>query len=123
MIGERERANLVLGLDDFSIFICTGIALRNLIGRFKHAQRANVRPAQTRDSKHETERTSLPISGNDMTSPYQEKARDQESEEALEQRLARVKARRRQRLALQSAEERQTRLSRRRVRLTGPTQC
>ena len=53
-----------------------------------------------------------------MTPPYQEKARDQESEEALEQRVARVKARRRQRLALESAEERQTHLSRRRVRLT-----
>ena len=52
LIGERERANLVY---DFSIYIyiyiyiyiCTGVALRNLIGRFKHAQRANVRPAQT----------------------------------------------------------------------------
>ena len=29
------------------IYICTGVALHNLIGRFKHAQRANVRPAQT----------------------------------------------------------------------------
>ena len=48
IIGERERANLVLGLDDFFyIYICTGVALRNLIGRFKHAQRANVRPAKT----------------------------------------------------------------------------
>ena len=53
-----------------------------------------------------------------MTPPYQEKVRGQESEGALEQWLVRVKARRRQRLALQSAEERQTRLSRRRVRLT-----
>ena len=50
-----------------------------------------------------------------MTTLYQEKARDQESEEALEQRLARVIARRRQHLALETAEER---LSRRRVRLT-----
>ena len=50
-----------------------------------------------------------------MTIPYQEKARDQESEEALEQRLARVRARRRQHLALETAEEC---LSRRRVRLT-----
>ena len=31
----------------FYIYICTGVALRNLIGRFKHAQRANVRPAKT----------------------------------------------------------------------------
>ena len=38
-----------------------------------------------------------------MTTPYQEKARDQESEEALEQRLARVRAHRRQRLALETA--------------------
>ena len=50
-----------------------------------------------------------------MTTPYQEKTRDQESEEALEQRLARVRARRRQHLALETAEER---LCRRRVRLT-----
>ena len=50
--------------------------------------------------------------------PYQEKARDQESEEALEQRLARVTAHRRQSLASETAEERQTRLFRRRVRLT-----
>ena len=50
-----------------------------------------------------------------MTTLYQEKARDQESEEALEQRLARVRARRRQHLTLETAEER---LSRRRVRLT-----
>ena len=53
-----------------------------------------------------------------MTTPYQEKARDQESEEAFQQRLVGVRARRRQRLALETAEERQTRLSRRRVRLT-----
>ena len=39
----------MLGPDDFSIYIyiCTGVALRNLIGRFKHAQRTNVRPAKT----------------------------------------------------------------------------
>ena len=48
-----------------------------------------------------------------MTTLYQEKARDQESEEALEQRLARVRARRRQHLTLETAG-----LSQRRVQLT-----
>ena len=80
-----------------------GVTLRNLIGRFKHAQRANVRPAQTSSGQGEQFVKSLPISGNDMTTPYQEKARDQESEEALEQRLARVRVRIRQRLALETA--------------------
>ena len=45
----------------------------------------------------------MPISGNDVTPPYQERARDQESEEAREQRLARVRDRRRQRLASEKA--------------------
>ena len=73
------------------------------------------------DSKRtvrETVRMRLPISGDDMTTPYQEKAKDQESEEALEQRLARVRACRRQCLALETAEEQQTHLSRHRVQLT-----
>ena len=47
----------------------------------------------------ETERTSLPISGNDMTTPYQE------SEEAHKQWLARVRARRRQLLASETAKK------------------
>ena len=51
----------------------------------------------------ETERMSLPISGNDMTTPYQE------SEEAHKQRLARVRARRRQCLTSKAAKNRQTR--------------
>ena len=38
-----------------------------------------------------------------MTTPYQKKAKDEESEEALEQRLARVRAHIRQRLALETA--------------------
>ena len=43
-----------------------------------------------------------------MTAPYQEKAKDREGEEALEQWLARVRACRRQHLTLETAEERQT---------------
>ena len=53
-----------------------------------------------------------------MTTPYQEKVRDQESEEALEQRLVRVRARRRQCLMLERAEEQQIHLSQCCVRLT-----
>ena len=103
-------------------------ALHNLIGtcRFKHMKHANIRLSglfqlgfimDSERAVRETERTSLPISGNDMTTPYHT-ARDQESKEAREQRLARVWARRRQRRASETAAEQQTRLFPRRVRLT-----
>ena len=55
----------MLGLDDFSIYIyiyiCTGVALHNLIGRFKHAQRDRLRPVPVRlfnrDSKRNVRET------------------------------------------------------------------
>ena len=68
MIGEWERANLVLGL---------GIGTRATRKR-----KTNSSQALSERTVRETERTSLLISGNDMTTPHKERARDQESEEA-----------------------------------------
>ena len=76
---------------------------------FKPAQCTNIRPARailhfvlSQRTVRETERMSLPFSGNNMTPPYQE------SEKARKQRLARVRARRRQRLASETAKKWQT---------------